>query len=43
MAFEIYFRMEQAAVVRMPSAYGVPAKPNSRANLLESKRYGESL
>jgi hypothetical protein len=31
-------RLREAAVVRIPSAYGVPAKPNSRANLLESKR-----
>ena len=36
-------RLKEAAVVRMPSAYGVPAKPNSLANLLESKRYGPSL
>jgi hypothetical protein len=36
-------RLNEAAVVRMPSAYGVPAKPNSLANLLESKRYGPSL
>ena len=35
--------LKEAAVVRMPSAYGVPAKPNSLANLLESKEYGESL
>ena len=36
-------RLKEAAVVRMPSAYGVPEKPNSLANLLESKRYGLSL
>ena len=36
-------RLKEAAVVRMPSVYGVPAKPNSLANLLESKRYGPSL
>ena len=36
-------RLNEAAVVRMPSVYGVPAKPNSLANLLESKRYGPSL
>ena len=31
-------RLNEAAVVRIPSAYGVPEKPNSLANLLESKR-----
>jgi len=36
-------RLNEATVVRMPSAYGVPAKPNSLPNLLESKRYGPSL
>jgi len=37
------WRLKESAVVRMPSAYGVPANPNSRPNLPESKRYGESL
>jgi hypothetical protein len=36
-------RMKEAAVARIPSAYAVPAKPNSRANFPESKRSGESL
>ena len=31
-------RLREAAVARMPSANGVPAKPNSLANLSELKR-----
>src|SRR6478672_4225931 len=36
-------RLKEAAVPRIPSAYGVPGKPNSLVNLLESNRYGASL
>ncbi len=41
--FAVESVLNDAAVVRIPSSYGVPENPNDLANFDESNKYGESL